>query len=37
MPVLQRLKVMAMDDDPQRRILLVDCLNAMGIAHVSVA
>jgi two-component system chemotaxis response regulator CheY len=34
MPVLQRLTVMVADHDPQRRILLVDCFNAIGIASV---
>lgn len=37
MPLLQQLQVMVVDRDPQSRILLVDCLNSIGIAHVSVA
>ena len=37
MPVLQRLTVMVADQHPQRRVHLVDCLNAIGIANVRVA
>ena len=37
MPLLQHLKVMVVDHDPQSRIALVDCLNAIGIPSVRAA
>jgi CheY-like chemotaxis protein len=37
MPFLQQLKVMVVAPRPESRILLVDCLNSLGIAKVKAA